>query len=402
MAVSAPIDWPTVRKAIHDWFSGSTGLTSIWEDQEAPRPEFPYGSMKVISGPTKLFGADEHRYTYDGNQQAGDEIGIEVAGLRQMTVTVQAFLPRLGAAGDAGAEDYLSRAQVALGMPSYLASLQAAGLSVIEEMAPRNLSGIDSGTWIAKAAMDIRFGLAASVTERTGYVETVGLEPTYLTPNGDVLEYLSREFDIEAAGEEMRTLLDTTVTFTSAMAQWGAAGPRFDKMYLTTAGGLVQSAQPAVPAGATFQVNQSGPESIILSLQTVGGATAGTADGNFIICLFGEIAFDPTDNSDHSFTAELPPGNVGRFARPLSEHPIAPSEFYDQALSFPGVVVGFQSGLFNYISGVSAIETWKQVSPLPYVRFGFCINNTPGAEPPDWVDWPVKVRIYGIPMTYKR
>lgn len=402
MALSSPIDWTTVEIAIHAWFSSATGLPVIWEDQEAPRPPLPYGTLKVIAGPTKLFGADEHRITYDGNQPDGEEIGIEVAGLRQMTVTAQVFLKRLGANGSSGAKDYTTRAQSALGMPSYLAGLQAAGLSVIEEMAPRDLSGVDSGTWLARSAMDVRFGLAASVTERTGYVETVGLEPTYRGPDGEVLEYLSREFDIEAAGDEMRTLLDTTVTFTSAMAQWGAAGPRFDKMYLTTAGGLIQSAQPTVPPGTTFQVNQSGPESIILSLQTVGGATAGTADGNFIICLFGEIAFDPTDNSDHSFTAELPPGNVGRFARPLSEHPIAPSEFYDQALSFPGVVVGFQSGLFNYISGVSAIETWKQVSPLPYVRFGFCINNTPGAEPPDWVDWPVKVRIYGIPMTYKR
>lgn len=392
MAVSSPIDWPTVRKAIHDWFSGSTGLTSIWEDQEAPRPAFPYGSMKVISGPTKLFGADEHRYTYDGNQQAGEEIGIEVAGLRQMTVTVQAFLPRLGAAGDAGAEDDLSRAQVALGMPSYLASLQAAGLSVIEEMAPRNLSGIDSGTWIAKAAMDIRFGLAASVTERTGYVETVGLEPTYRGPDGEVLEYLSREFDIEAAGDEMRTLLDTTVTFTSAMAQWGTAGPRFDKMYLTTAGGLVQSAQPNVPAGATFQVNQSGPESIIISLQTVNGAIEMTAE-EFNPAMFAELASDATDNSDLAYIGEV--GSVRPIARPTVWVP----KFYDDAKSHPGALWAFNRETIGDAQGISQ---WPNVPMLPYIRFGFSMDSTLPNEPGDWNDWHVRVRIFGIPMTYKR
>lgn len=189
MAIAAPIDFATVRKAIVDFAKSSMGLSDVaWEDQEFPKETYPYGTVKMISGPTKLFGEDEHRYSYDGGQPAGEEVGIEVAGLREITVSFQAYALRQSPQGNLGVEDYLARAQSALSMPSFQEDLMAAGLSVIEEMAIRNLAFTDSQTWIARAAMDVRFGLVASVTERTGYIEKLEITPDYTRPDGSEVD----------------------------------------------------------------------------------------------------------------------------------------------------------------------------------------------------------------------
>jgi len=48
-------------------------------------------------------------------------------------------------------------------------------LAVVSEGPIQNVSTVIEDTWIGRAAMDVVFGLAASVEERTGYVKTLEL-----------------------------------------------------------------------------------------------------------------------------------------------------------------------------------------------------------------------------------
>lgn len=182
--IPSPIPWQTVEDALYDWFNGVTGLATIWSEQDAPQPPYPYASINVIAGPTKVAGQDEQRITYDGGQPAGQEVGIEVAGLREMTLSCQIHVRQQDATPANHARDLMSRAQSSLGLPSVLSALQVAGLSVIEEGPVQNVSQVIEDTWIARAMMDVRFGLASSVEERTGYIAEVEADPLYKKPDG--------------------------------------------------------------------------------------------------------------------------------------------------------------------------------------------------------------------------
>lgn len=182
--VPSPIAWQTVEDALYDWINGVTGLAAIWAEQDAPQPPYPYASINITAGPTKVAGQDEQRITYDGGQPLGQEIGIEVAGLRELTLSCQIHVRQLDATPSSHARDLMTRAQSSLGLPSVIAALAVAGLSVIEEGPVQNVSEVVEDTWISRAMMDVRFGLAASVEERTGYIKDVEMDPLYKKPDG--------------------------------------------------------------------------------------------------------------------------------------------------------------------------------------------------------------------------
>jgi hypothetical protein len=186
--VSSPIEWTDVQDAIYQWCSGATGLPFIWEDQDAPQPAYPYGSMRLTSGPRRVAGADEVRVTYDGGQDLGHEIGLEVGGLREITVTVQAHVNQRDSGPDDDATNFVTRLQSSLALPSVQELLRDAGLAVVEEGPVLNLGRVLDDTWVARAAMDVRLGLASNLVERTGYVATVAIEPDVTDVDGSPVD----------------------------------------------------------------------------------------------------------------------------------------------------------------------------------------------------------------------
>lgn len=272
MVAPTPITWGTIENGIHAWLSGATGLTTIWENQSAPQPAFPYASLQVTNGPMKIGGADEQRavtsspvYVFDvditplaqnattytvtingtgfayisdatalvseitaglvsvinagaepitavdnttyltltsdttalftlaltddydnaqlsyANNDTGHEVGIEVVGLREITVSCQIFVARPDSLDPTKhALHFMSIAQSSLGLPAYLTALSTAGLAVIEEGAILDIAEVVGDSFISRASMDVRFGLAASAVERTGYIETVKISSTSL------------------------------------------------------------------------------------------------------------------------------------------------------------------------------------------------------------------------------
>lgn len=64
MPLAAAIDWSAVYTALYNWVYGAIGWTTVWADQPAPRPDFPYLVLDVISD-RKEGGLDEVSRTVD-------------------------------------------------------------------------------------------------------------------------------------------------------------------------------------------------------------------------------------------------------------------------------------------------------------------------------------------------
>jgi hypothetical protein len=188
MPVASPIAWTTIHDALHDWLSGALGIATIWAEQDAEQPPYPFAVLNIVAGPTKVAGQDEQRITFDGGQPAGEEVGIEVAGLREITVSCQVLAAASSTTAPQDqsrvARDLLSRAQSSLVLPTVIEALRVAGLAVIEEGAVQNVSEVVEDSWIGRASMDVRFWVAASIEERTGYIKDVEVEHTYDKPDG--------------------------------------------------------------------------------------------------------------------------------------------------------------------------------------------------------------------------
>lgn len=64
MVLGAAIDWTTVYSALYSWAFGSIGWTTVWAHQPAPRPDYPYLLLNVISD-SKEGGLDEVNESVD-------------------------------------------------------------------------------------------------------------------------------------------------------------------------------------------------------------------------------------------------------------------------------------------------------------------------------------------------
>lgn len=64
MTVAQPIDWAAKYGALHAWAEGASGWTARWADQDAPRPDYPYVLLDIVSD-VKEGGIDELSRTID-------------------------------------------------------------------------------------------------------------------------------------------------------------------------------------------------------------------------------------------------------------------------------------------------------------------------------------------------
>jgi len=181
MPLSPPIAWDTLENAVRRWFSRATGLVTIWASEDAPQPPYPFAVLKLISGPVQS-GRDDERHTTITGAPIGEEILIEVCGPRDVTVSCQVYSasdrPKLNA------QHYIGIAQASLGLPSILDAFRVERIAFVDSSPPQDLDFIASGGTKSRAVMDVRFRIESSMTERTGYIATVGATGTFTNPDG--------------------------------------------------------------------------------------------------------------------------------------------------------------------------------------------------------------------------
>jgi len=154
-----PIQWRAIENVIHFWMSESTGLKTIWQNQDAPQPTWPYATLNVIAGPLKV-GQDGVRYEIDG-----DNLNACYNGMREFTVSCQVDGGPRGKC-ETEAREFLTAAQFALGLPKYRDRFREVELSVVDDNGPvQSFDLVVGETWITRSTLDIRFYTAANLIE---------------------------------------------------------------------------------------------------------------------------------------------------------------------------------------------------------------------------------------------
>jgi len=150
------IDLAKARLALHNWVKTELEIEAIWEDQGYPRPQLPYASLKIISGPIRA-GTDELRQVSSGV--------FSVAGLRRIVVSVQVY-----------GEDALlkgSALQTSLSKHSTSASLNAGGLALIRATDVKDVTVALDNRFESRAHLDAEFYLAENEVDDPGLIEKV-------------------------------------------------------------------------------------------------------------------------------------------------------------------------------------------------------------------------------------
>jgi hypothetical protein len=233
MTIEAPIDMVTFTDAVYAWFNGSTGLTTIWSDQASPIPDYPYGSLKIISGPVPVSSMVEQRWepidVWIGNTAyvVGDYVTNDIepktyvcvtagtsaasggplgpgSGITDGTcvwdyvisngpllnyaavpctfvVSCQTYVERPASrSATTDAFSYMNKALGALGLDSYLAVLRAAGVAVHNKGPVQNISEVVIDATESRVSMDITFGVPLNAKEFLTYIEQTEIKSPVL------------------------------------------------------------------------------------------------------------------------------------------------------------------------------------------------------------------------------
>ena len=169
------IVWATIENALRAWVKTGSGYADskiIWVDQNGPRPANDFITLR-IGDLVSLGAVDELRVTTNLANPNGSEIVLEVNGLREFTLSIQAF--NTATVSTSTSREVLSKVQAALKLPSVRALLNAAGLGPFDMGSVKNISALLQTKFEARAILETRFYVNETVSENTGYINTVTL-----------------------------------------------------------------------------------------------------------------------------------------------------------------------------------------------------------------------------------
>lgn len=151
-----PIAWPRVRDTLWQWFTDSSGCETVWGNQAAPQPSYPYATMLITSGTLDLGARDETRFEDDG--------GMKIVGQRDFVLSCQVHVgPPCSQDGNANALGRMSSVLASLYLPKYIQQFEAVGLGLRERGSPQSFDVLVGAQWVAREQVDLRFGLASVV-----------------------------------------------------------------------------------------------------------------------------------------------------------------------------------------------------------------------------------------------
>ncbi len=171
-----PIDLRVFEDAVYTWFAAAIEADAIWAQQSAPRPDYPYGVLNIISGPTPASSAWEEKLTTDLTR-VGTEVNINVRVPCTLTVSCQAHVNLNDSLDpEAYARTLVARAQARLNLTTVREAFRVANISVQSTGPVTNISAIVNDAYVSRAGIDVTFNAALSLDEYIGYIKTVEVE----------------------------------------------------------------------------------------------------------------------------------------------------------------------------------------------------------------------------------
>jgi hypothetical protein len=165
-----PVSMTVLRKAIQDWGQSILpGVTVIWAEQNAPRPQGEFVTLKIISGPIKI-GRDESRISETIPGQ------LDIIGHRSFIVSINSY------GGDALV--LLLKLQDSLSLLSVRDPLSTAGLTVNDVGNVRDVTAVVDTRFERRANLEVTFSYVTTYDENPGYIEKVSVAENYLDGDG--------------------------------------------------------------------------------------------------------------------------------------------------------------------------------------------------------------------------
>lgn len=174
-------NWVTIEDALRVWVKSATGYADsavIWAEQTGARPSGSIITLRL--GELLPIGAyDELTSNTDLLRPAGTEVELKVEGMREFAVSLQAF--GASTTGNSTGRAVLAKCQAALTLPSVRTALAAAGITPFDIGAVQNISALSHTKFEGRAILEVRFYVRDSISEFTGYIETVE-KTSYMGP----------------------------------------------------------------------------------------------------------------------------------------------------------------------------------------------------------------------------
>ena len=184
MTAPAPAasNWSAVEDALSAYVVAATGLDAahvLWAEQTGDRPTGLIAELR--SGPLSVVGTgDELDHEFDGARPAGQELEMQVLGLREFALQIQCYAPK-ATLGDASGFALAVRCQTALGLPSVRDALFDAGLAPFDVQPAQNVTALLNNRFEGRGLLTVRFYLSDNASELTTYIESVELN-SYMGP----------------------------------------------------------------------------------------------------------------------------------------------------------------------------------------------------------------------------
>lgn len=171
------------------WESITTALVEIefrFEDQSAERPAAtgnPYGTLKIISGPTQVNDFDEERFANDG---AGGLL-VETVGQRELMLSVNTYR--------AGAGTLMSKLQKLFnsrkfreGLYLLMRSKYEKELVVVEALSSQDLTSLVQSDYEERFQMDVRLRTISSMIEDVDPIDEVTVDGAVVNEAEEIVD----------------------------------------------------------------------------------------------------------------------------------------------------------------------------------------------------------------------
>lgn len=161
------INFNTIDITIYDWVTTFTGITTIWMNDNGPKPNLPFIALRRST----LVSVGQ------GYLSEPDNNGLsKISGDRNMTVNIQAY-----GSNAIGRLDELYNIRLDNNSQELL---YLGGLALIDLLAITDLTGLNDTEFEERAQMDLLFRLVSQRTNvPVGLIETIEIEGNLKNPN---------------------------------------------------------------------------------------------------------------------------------------------------------------------------------------------------------------------------
>jgi hypothetical protein len=166
------LSWATLEDAIQSWVATASGLTTIWAEQGAPRPDDSYIALSAI---VRNVGQGWGTHEFDAGGDPGEELIETRYQVKELTLTLQCF--EGGATGTTSPVAVLDHVMDSAELDAVRDGLSTAGWTPARKDPITKISGVIGGSVFEPRAIATCHGITSSeLTGTATYIQIVEVE----------------------------------------------------------------------------------------------------------------------------------------------------------------------------------------------------------------------------------